>query len=64
MFTEAEYQVIKLSLDAITIKGSDAKLIANLQDKLIKEINNIQKNFEAGPPEPSNQEKNKKPTKK
>jgi uncharacterized iron-regulated protein len=36
-----ELQIIRQSLDVITIKGSDAQFIANLQYKLESEINQI-----------------------
>jgi hypothetical protein len=36
-----ELQILRQSLDAITIKGSDAQFIANLQYKLESEINQI-----------------------
>lgn len=34
MFTLPELQVIRMSLDHITIKGSDAKILAELQFKI------------------------------
>lgn len=36
-----ELQILRQSLDAITIKGSDAQFIANLQYKLESEMNQI-----------------------
>lgn len=33
-FTEGELQIIRQSLDVIQLYGKDAKLIANLQNKL------------------------------
>ena len=36
-----ELQIIRQSLDVITIKGSDAQFIANLQYKLESEMNQI-----------------------
>ena len=36
-----ELQIIRQSLDVITIKGSDAQFISNLQYKLESEINQI-----------------------
>ena len=38
MFTLPELQVIRMSLDHITIKGSDAKLLAELQIKVEQEL--------------------------
>ena len=46
MFNINELNVLRGSLDAITIKGSDAKQIAALQDKVEMHITNIK----AGPP--------------
>ena len=46
MFNINELSVLRGSLDAITIKGSDAKQIAALQDKVEQHITNIK----AGPP--------------
>lgn len=34
MFTSQELQIIKAALDSITIKGSDAKVLAKLQIKV------------------------------
>jgi hypothetical protein len=45
MFNVNELSVLRGSLDAITIKGSDAKQIAALQDKVEMHINNLK----AGP---------------
>lgn len=41
-FTVGELQIMRQSLDAITISGRDAKVIANLQTKLESEIGSIQ----------------------
>lgn len=41
-FTVGELQIMRQSLDAITISGRDAKVIANLQMKLESEIASIQ----------------------
>lgn len=41
-FTLGELQVIRQSLDVITITGKDAKVIANLQLKLENEMAQIQ----------------------
>lgn len=38
MFNLIEYQLIRQSLDVITIAGKDAKLVATLQAKLEKVI--------------------------
>jgi hypothetical protein len=34
MFTSQELQIIRASLDVITIKGSDAKILSQLQIKI------------------------------
>lgn len=41
-FTLGELQVIRQSLDIITISGKDAKILASLQVKLENEMQNIQ----------------------
>ena len=64
MFTREELQVLRNSLDIIEIKGSNAKFIAALQIKIEKEFTEIQKEFEAGPPELQDKKGNKKPIKK
>ena len=51
MFTREELQVLRNSLDIIEIKGSNAKFIASLQIKIEQELDKIQKEIEAGPPE-------------
>jgi len=38
----SELAIIRQSLDVITINGKDARLLANLQDKLDEEIINVQ----------------------
>ena len=38
MFDIPELQLMRHALDVITIKGSDANLLANLQSKIEKEI--------------------------
>jgi hypothetical protein len=38
MFTIVEIQLIRQSLDVITILGKDAKIVANLQSKLEEAI--------------------------
>lgn len=40
-FTLSELQLIRQSLDVITIVGRDAKVVASLQDKLDSEIQAI-----------------------
>lgn len=40
--TQSEIQLLRQSLDIITISGKDAKAIANLQFKLEHEITSIQ----------------------
>lgn len=42
-----EIQVLLSGLDIITIKGSHARLVANLQDKLVKSQQNIAKKIQA-----------------
>lgn len=64
MFTKEELQVLRNSLDIIEIKGNNAKFIASLQIKIEQELNRIQKEFEAGPPELQDKKENKKPIKK
>ena len=64
MFGLEELQVLRSSLNVIDIKGSNAKFIASLQIKVEQEINKIQKEIEAGPPELQNKKENKKPIKK
>lgn len=51
MFNREELQVLRSSLNVIDIKGSNARFIATLQIKIEQEINRIQKEIEAGPPE-------------
>jgi hypothetical protein len=58
MFNTEELQVLRSSLNIIEIKGSNAKFIASLQIKIEQELDKIQKEIEAGPPEL--QKKNKK----
>jgi hypothetical protein len=41
-FSLIELSFIRQSLDGVTIKGSDAKFLSNLQTKLECEINEIQ----------------------
>lgn len=41
-FTLGELQVMRQSLDVITISGKDAKVLASLQIKLENEMQNIQ----------------------
>ena len=41
MFDLNELKLIRVSLDAVTIKGSDAKYLASLQVKLEKAIEEI-----------------------
>tara|TARA_Y100000592_G_C5448556_1_gene307443 strand:+ start:466 stop:660 length:195 start_codon:yes stop_codon:yes gene_type:complete len=64
MFTIEELQVLRNSLNIIDIKGSNAKFIATLQVKVEQEINKIQKDLEAGPPELQDKKEDKKPVKK
>ena len=64
MFSKEELQVLRNSLDIIEIKGSNAKFIAFLQNKIEQEINKIQKEIKAGPPELQNNKEDKKPIKK
>ena len=64
MFGLEELQVLRSSLNVIDIKGSNAKFIAALLIKIEKEFTEIQKEFEAGPPELQNKKENKKPIKK
>ena len=64
MFGLEELQVLRSSLNVIDIKGSNAKFIASLQIKVEQEINKIQKEIEAGPPELQNKKEDKKPIKK
>lgn len=64
MFNKEELQVLRSSLNVIDIKGSNAKFIAGLQIKIEQEINKIQKEIEAGPPELQNKKEDKKPIKK
>lgn len=40
-FTLPEYQLLRAGLDAITIRGADAQVVANLQIKLEKELQKI-----------------------
>ncbi len=42
-----EIQVLLSGLDIITIKGSHARLVANLQDKLVKSQEAIAKKIQA-----------------
>ena len=58
MFNTEELQVLRSSLNIIEIKGSNARFIASLQIKIEQELDKIQKEIEAGPPEL--QKKNKK----
>ena len=51
MFNTEELQVLRSSLNIIEIKGSNAKFIASLQIKIEQELDKIQKEIEAGPPE-------------
>ena len=64
MFSKEELQVLRNSLDIIEIKGSNAKFIAFLQNKIEQEFDKIQKEFEAGPPELHEKKEDKKPIKK
>ena len=64
MFGLEELQVLRSSLNVIDIKGSNAKFIDSLQIKVEQEINKIQKEIEAGPPELQNKKEDKKPIKK
>ncbi len=41
MYTLPEYQLLRAGLDALTIRGADAKLVANLQIKLEKELDKL-----------------------
>ena len=64
MFNTEELQVLRSSLNIIEIKGSNAKFIASLQIKIEQELDKIQKEIEAGPPELQNKKEDKKPIKK
>lgn len=64
MFGLEELQVLRSSLNVIDIKGSNAKFVASLQIKIEQEINKIQKEIEAGPPELREKKEDKKPIKK
>lgn len=41
MYDIRELQLIKAAIDVITIKGSDAKFVATLQDKLDDHIKSL-----------------------
>lgn len=41
MYDIRELQLLKAALDIITIKGSDAKFVATLQDKLDEHIKSL-----------------------
>ena len=43
MYNIPELQLIRHALDVITIKGSDAKLLASLQTKIEDELNSKSK---------------------
>ena len=65
MFDKSEINVLKLSLNSLQIKGSDAAYIYSIQIKLNKELEKIAKeeakmeeDLKLGPPEL--REKNKK----
>ena len=64
MFGLEELQVLRSSLNIIEIKGSNAKFIASLQIKIEQELDKIQKEIEAGPPELQDKKEDKKPSKK
>jgi hypothetical protein len=64
MFGLEELQVLRSSLNVIDIKGSNAKFVASLQIKIEQELNKIQKEIEAGPPELREKKEDKKPIKK
>lgn len=42
-FNVSEVYVMKSGVDNISIKGSDARMVADLLDKLDKEFNRLQK---------------------
>ena len=64
MFSKEELQVLRNSLDIIEIKGSNAKFIAFLQNKIEQELDRIQKEIKVESPELQNKKENKKPIKK
>ena len=59
-----ELKVLRSSLDAIDIKGSNAQYLANLQIKLENEISEIEEKISSSSPTFQDEEKDKKPIEK